>query len=112
MAHQQHQLSNYRVEVSGWDAAESFFLERTVLYWDATRQEMTLRSRLRQGAVVFIRLIQPFDVEENFPVPYVVERNLPIEIDGRTTVAIARLHPKPTYAQSAEALEGARARCA
>jgi hypothetical protein len=104
--------SNYRVEVSGWDAAEAFFLEKTVLYWDSTRQEIALRSHLRVGTVVFVRLIQPFEAEENFPVPYVVEKNLPIEIDGRTTVSIARLHPKPSYRQEAKALEEARANCA
>jgi hypothetical protein len=106
-----HQPSNYRVEVSGWDAAETFFLEKTTLYWNTSGQEISLRSRLREGTVVFIRLLQPFETEENFPVPYVVSKNLPVEIDGRSTVAISRLHPKPSYKQTA-ALEEARLNCA
>jgi hypothetical protein len=63
------------------------------------------RSRLREGTVLFLRLLQPFETEENFPVPYVVSKNLPIEIDGRVTASISRLHPKPTYRQSAASIE-------
>lgn len=106
------ELSNDRVEVSGWDAAESFFMEKTILYWNKTHQEIVLRPRLREGTMVFVRLTQPFEGEENFPVPYVVTKNLPIEIDGRTTVSIARLHPKPSYRQEVEASDARWADCA
>jgi hypothetical protein len=85
--------SNDRVEVSGWDAAEAFFSEKTVLYWSAAGQEIPLRSRLREGMVIFIRLLEPFGVEENFPVPYVVAKNVGVEIEDRLTVAIRKLHP-------------------
>jgi hypothetical protein len=96
----QQQPSNYRVEVSGWDAFENFFLERTVLYWQDASQQICLRARLREGAVVFVRLVQPFDSEENFPVPYVVAKNLPLEMDGRASIAISRMHPTPSYRQA------------
>lgn len=96
------EAANYRVEVSGWDASESFFIEKTMLYWNRSSQEISLRSRLREGAVVFVRLLQPFESEENFPVAYVVARNLPVEIDGRSTVAISRRHPEPPYRRSVE----------
>lgn len=100
--------TNCRVEVSGWDARESFFVEKTVLYSDNSRQEISLRSRLQEGAVIFVRLMQPYDCEENFPAPYIVARNLPIEIDGRVTVAISQQRPKPSYRQqSAENLNDA-----
>ena len=105
------QAANYRVEVSGWDAAEAFFLEKTVLYWNTSGQEISLRSHLREGTVVFVRLLQSFESEENFPVPYVVSKNLPVEIDGRSSVAICRLHPKPSYKQAA-ALQGTKENCA
>jgi hypothetical protein len=94
---QQALPTHYRVEVSGWDSTESFFLESTILYWNGTAQELSLRPHLREGSVVFVRLVQPFSNEENFPVPYVVAKNLPVEIDGRFSVSISRLHPKPTY---------------
>jgi hypothetical protein len=109
MAHEKQLSSNYRVEVSGWDAMETFFLEKTVLYWDSAGHQLCLRARLREGAVLFVRLLQPFDNEENFPVPYVVTRNLPIEMDGRVTVSISRLHAKPSYRQSVINIESARA---
>lgn len=102
----------YRVEVSGWDAAQAFFSENTVLYWSAGGHELALRSRLREGAVIFVRLLQPFGTEENFPVPYVVTKNLPMAFDDRTTVAITKFHPKPSYRQSAAKLDDARANCA
>jgi hypothetical protein len=94
---QQPVVTNYRVEVSGWDSTESFFLENTLLYWNGTAQELSLRCHLREGTVVFVRLLQPFGSDENFPVPYVVAKNLPLEIDQRFSVSITRLHPKPTY---------------
>ncbi len=106
------QSSNYRVEVSGWDATEAFFLENTILFWDSTKQEISLRSRLREGTVIFVRLLQPFSSEENFPIPYVVSKNLPMEIDGRITVSISRLHPTPSYRQSAEQERQSRVNCA
>lgn len=104
--------SSYRVEVSGWDMAEAFFSEKTVLYWSAAGQEIALRSRLREGMVIFVRLLGPFAGEEGFPVPYVVAKSLPVEIDGRVTVAITQLHPKPSYKQSAAIVDDSRANCA
>ncbi|HTZ76115.1 MAG TPA: hypothetical protein VMB47_19520 [Candidatus Aquilonibacter sp.] len=112
MSQLNQQPSNYRVEVSGWDAAEAFFLEKAVLHWNTSGQEISIRSRLREGTVVFVRLLQPFESDENFPVPYVVSRNLPVEIDGRSTVAISRLHPKPSYKQTAALEKEARVNCA
>jgi hypothetical protein len=98
------QASNYRVEVSGWDATETFFLEKTVLYWDEAGQQISVRTPMREGSVVFVQLIQPFAGEENFPVAYVVVKTLPVEMDGRVIVAISRLHPKPSYRQAASNL--------
>jgi len=105
------QSSSYRVEASGWDTAAAFFSEKTVLYWSPGGQEISLRSRMQPGMVIFVRLLQPFGGEENFPVPYVVTKNLPVEIDGRTTVAITRLHPKPSHRQSAPTLGDSSANC-
>ena len=106
------QSSSYRVEVSAWDATLTFFVEKTVLHWTAARQELLLRSRLGDGAVVFVRLLQPLDSDENFPIAYVVEKSLSLEIDGRITVSIARLHPKPSHRQAARISENPKANCA
>jgi hypothetical protein len=111
MAQLNQQSPGYRVEVSGWDAAEAFFSEKTALYWSDGGHETALRSRLREGVVIFVRLLQPFGTDENFPVPYVVTRNLPVGFDDCTTVAIAKLHPKSSYSQSAAKLDDIRANC-
>ena len=103
MAHESHQGTSgtsYRVEVSGWDATESFFFEKAALYWDDAGQQVCLNARLREGTVVFVRLLQPFTSQENFPVPYIVSKTLPTEVAGRAAVLISRLHPKPSYRQS------------
>ena len=112
MANAAQQQTNYQVEVSGWDSRESFFTEKTLLYWNSRGQEIPLRSRLREGAVLFVRLLQPFENEENFPVPYVVSKTLPVELDGRVPVSISRLHPRPSYRQAAEAPDISRINCA
>ena len=106
------QSPSYRVEVSGWDATQTFFVEKTVLHWTAAGQELPLRSRLGDSAVVFVRLLQPLDSDENFPIAYVVEKSLSLEIDGRVTVSIARLHPKPSHRQAARISENPKANCA
>ncbi|MGH9575384.1 MAG: hypothetical protein ACRD40_17890 [Candidatus Acidiferrales bacterium] len=112
MAQLNQQSPSYRVEVSGWDAAEAFFSENTVLYSSVGGHELALRSRLREGVVIFVRLLQPFGADENFPVPHVVTRNLPVAFDDRTTMAITKLHPRLSYRQSAAKFDDDRANCA
>jgi hypothetical protein len=108
----QEPSSSYRVEVSGWDATQSFFLEKATLHWNTGGQQIVLRARLREGNVIFVRLLQPFESEGNFPVPYVISRNLPVEMDGRVTVSVARLHPTPSYRQSTAPIPFAPGNCA
>jgi hypothetical protein len=67
-----HLVTNfYPVEVSGWDASESFFVEKSELVWeeDASKQ-VVLHRMLREGAHIFVRLIQLFSSERSHPVPY------------------------------------------
>jgi len=64
----------YSVEVSGWDSAHAFFVERSELYWnEETGKQLTLSRRLAPGAMVFVRLLQPTDAERAFPVAYEAE---------------------------------------
>lgn len=61
----------YPVEVSGWDASEAFFVEKSELEWDEEAgKQVVLRRMLREGAHVFVRLIQSFSQERSNPVPY------------------------------------------
>ncbi|HTQ85969.1 MAG TPA: hypothetical protein VMI93_07140 [Candidatus Solibacter sp.] len=73
------QISMYRVEVSGWDLNEQFFVERTALQWGRGESRMVLiRQKVRTGALVFVRLLENAAAPRSFPVAYrarqVVER--------------------------------------
>ena len=47
-------VSTYRVEVSGWDSAQSFFVEIANLEWDETSSKnITLGRSLCPGTMVF-----------------------------------------------------------
>jgi hypothetical protein len=65
------QLSIYRVEISGWDVHEQFFVERAALQWGQGEQRTALiRRRVRPGALVFVRLLQDTAPACSFPVAY------------------------------------------
>lgn len=70
-----HSRTNtYRVEVSGWDCSESFFVEKTSLTWERDAEKLIfLKSNLREGSVVFMRLLQPV-LPNTVPVAYQVAR--------------------------------------
>lgn len=85
--------NNYRVEVSGWDARELFFVEKATLQWtDAGEKSVSLMSRLREGCVVFVRLIHAFAECAHFPVAYRVV-SVSNDADGRGCARLVQLHP-------------------
>jgi len=87
--------NNYRVEVSGWDARELFFVEKTLFRWtDSGEKTVGLMSRLREGCVVFVRLIHAFVENANFPVAYRVQSIAAGDGDGRGCVRLVQLHPR------------------
>jgi hypothetical protein len=87
--------NNYRVEVSGWDARELFFVEKTLFRWtDSGEKTVGLMSRLREGCVVFVRLIHAFAENANFPVAYRVQSISDGDGDGRGCVRLVQLHPR------------------
>ncbi|MGA3294489.1 MAG: hypothetical protein ABSE45_10965 [Candidatus Acidiferrales bacterium] len=110
--HEVEKTDSYRVEVSGWDASENFFVENTVLHWSGDeKREITLRPVLREGSVVFIRLLQPFVNIPTFPVPYRAA-GVVADANGRTVVRLARLHPRIPFKQEASASEGSESKVA
>lgn len=59
----------YAVEVSGWDVAEGFFVEQTDLTWTADgTKEIRLQRPVREGGMLFVRLLQPSTQNENYPI--------------------------------------------
>ncbi|HXX16479.1 MAG TPA: hypothetical protein VEJ47_16385 [Candidatus Eremiobacteraceae bacterium] len=63
-----------RVEVSGWDENQSFFVEKSDLAWDDfAGQHISLQRMLPDAAMVFIRTLLPQGVHQAPPVVYTVE---------------------------------------
>jgi hypothetical protein len=93
--------NSYRVEVSGWDAGENFFVEKTALTWEnAGKKEILLSATLRKGCIVFVRLLQPIATRGEFPVAY---QTVEIELngrDGRTRATLEQLRPRASYKES------------
>jgi len=66
--------SGCRVEVSGWDEDEIFFVEKSELSWDDfAGKHISLKHMLAEGALVFIRTLQPTAPERSFPIAYEAE---------------------------------------
>jgi len=71
----EHPATNlYRVEVSGWDDNKSFFVENSELEWvEDSNKQVTLNRGLTEGAVIFLRLLQPISNDRARPVAYQAE---------------------------------------
>jgi len=94
-------LNSYRVEVSGWDSAENFFVEKTSLDWAReNRKEVSLQSSLRRGSVVFVRLLQPLASANSFPVAYEVADLTPKDREGRTRIRLEKIRPRASLRQA------------
>lgn len=66
--------ASYRVEVSGWDSSQSFFVEKADLEWsDSGEKLVVLRHELREDSILFVRLLQPLSPDRSHPVPYAAE---------------------------------------
>lgn len=86
---------SYRVEVSGWDASENFFVEKTILDWGSEEsKEVLLHSALHEGSVVFMRLLQPMSSSNNFPLAYQAVKVKPKDASGKARVCLAQLRPR------------------
>jgi hypothetical protein len=64
----------FRVEISGWDNNKAFFVENSELEWsEESGKQVTLSRTLSDGAVVFLRLLQPMSTDRSHPVAYEAE---------------------------------------
>ena len=94
-------INSYRVEVSGWDSSNAFFVEKTTLDWGGGEQkEISLGSALLEDAVVFVRLLQQVGKVDNVPIAYRACGVKTAE-NGRTIVQLARLHPRVPFKETA-----------
>jgi hypothetical protein len=63
--------SLYRVEVSGWDTANSFFVEKSDLEWNEdTGKSVVLSHMLTEAARIFVRLLQHTSTDRSDAVAY------------------------------------------
>ena len=84
---------SYRVEVSGWDIAERFFVEKTDLEWGAGKDKrVCLKHSLRARAIIFVRLLQVTLAQPPSPVAYETSA-LPAEVDGLKRFQLVQLLP-------------------
>ena len=89
----------YRVEVSGWDKSQTFFVEKSELEWnEESDKQVCLSSAVPDGSVVFLRLIQPLTTDRAQPVPYETEF-VSVTPDGQNQF---RLHPVSPRVQRGE----------
>jgi hypothetical protein len=70
MDRQETAANSYRVETSGWDVDENFFVEKTDLNWKQEEKTIHLLHAIRKGTVVFVRLIGIDAPENSVPVAY------------------------------------------
>jgi hypothetical protein len=62
--------TSYRVEISGWDLDEKFFVEMTDLEWSEEKKSVHMRHSIRQGTVLFVRLLGNSAGSVVYPVAY------------------------------------------
>src|SRR5208282_1477800 len=95
----------YRVEVSGWDAKENFFVEKTSLDWrEREGKTVALHATVRLDSVLFVRLLRPLGGGADFPVPHRAVRVEDRSKDASCTdVALDQMQPRRTVRNSVEA---------
>ncbi|MGH9727902.1 MAG: hypothetical protein ACRD4V_04855 [Candidatus Acidiferrales bacterium] len=73
MAPRETEESSCHVEISGWDQAENFFVEKTMLRrFEDGSQKVLLHASLRVGALVFARLTDEQIADRSSPITYEV----------------------------------------
>jgi len=84
-----------RIEISGWGADNSFFVERTELLWAGDGEKHVQLPRcLPKGAMVFIRLLASEPTNGSVPVAYKVQGAAPMDADGHCHIRLQQMHPR------------------
>jgi len=100
-----HQQNIYAVEISGWDALEAFFVEKTDLRWGADgMKEIHLRRALREGSVIFVRLLQPVASSDNYPIACQAVKVQEQGAGGLSAIQLTQLRPRAFFKDTAREL--------
>jgi hypothetical protein len=90
---QGHVTDSYPVEASGWDSAQSFFVEKSELRWDeATGKHLTLSRCLCPGSLIFLRLLQPVSQDRSLSVAYQAQ-HVGVTPDGQQEFRLSQIQP-------------------
>lgn len=90
--------NSYAVEVSGWDASEDFFVEKTDLAWTADgMKEISLHHTVREGCVVFVRLLQPVVNADSCPIACQTVKVMEHAATGRAHIVLSQLRPREFF---------------
>ena len=86
---------SHNVEISGWTANGEFFVTKTSMHWgeDDSRQ-VFLRQPLRDGAVLFVRWVDPVTGDNCFPVAYQVVRIDDSNRDEPPCIELRQIYPR------------------
>lgn len=99
------QQSSYTVEVSGWDATETFFVENTDLTWTSDGiKEIILHRSVREGSVVFVRLIQPVTSSDNCPIACQALKVIEYSA-GHAAIQLTQLRPRAFFKDTVRDLD-------
>jgi len=90
------QACGLRVEVSGWDLSERFFVERGTLRAGENEEKLViLHCSVRVGGLVFLRLLDHAEPSMSFPVAYRVREIRDAGAPGTFDVCLRQMWPKP-----------------
>jgi len=83
----------YRVEVSGWDSSQAFFIEKSELEWnEESGKHVRLSHALRKKAIIFVRLLQTTATVCSSPEAYWAEY-ITITPEGFHQFRLKQVHP-------------------
>lgn len=68
----QVEVAGRMAEISGWDADENFFVEKTLFQPHGNGNKADLKARLRVGSLVFVRVFDQKLMDRAVPVTYQV----------------------------------------
>lgn len=98
---------DYRVEVSGWDIAESFFVEKVSLELTQAGECLVyLKHPMREGLIVFLRLIESRIDFPALPIAYQVTEVSPAETGDANRVSLRKLRHRPSAGNETPASGG------
>jgi hypothetical protein len=82
-----------RIEVSGWDKNEDFFVEQSEFaYDDVSGKHITLAHNLPEGSLIFLRLIDSTSSHHSVPVAYHA-KFIRFDSDGHHQFRLVPAHP-------------------